>query len=127
MICLDTNYLIGMLVTGSRESKEVEKWRRAGETFAAPSVAWYGFVCGPASVGEIDLIRACLTGGMLAFREAEAAESSRLYNAAGRLRRLRVDAMIAATTVVAGGRLATANAADFAPFIPHGLSLATPR
>lgn len=124
MICLDANYLIGALVSGSSEAAALDAWRREGATFAAPSVAWYEFACGPVSPEEIDLVRSCLKGGVLPFGEAEATEASRLFNAAGRPRRLRVDAMIAGATLVAGGMLATANSADFAPFVPHGLVLA---
>jgi predicted nucleic acid-binding protein len=72
----------------------------------------------------MDLVRAFLGGGILPFGEAEAVETSRLFNAAGRPRRLRVDAMIAATAIAAGAELATGNREDFRPFEGHGLILA---
>jgi predicted nucleic acid-binding protein len=36
---------------------------------------------------------------------------------------MRIDAMIAATAIVAGAELATNNRADFNAFVPHGLKL----
>ncbi len=47
------------------------------------------------SVREIELIRALLRGGVITYGEPEATEATRLFNATGRSRRLRVDAMIA--------------------------------
>lgn len=124
MICLDTNYLIGALVAGSSEAAALTGWSRAGEVLAASAVAWYEFTCGPVGPEEIEIVRSCLGGRILPFGEAEAAEASRLFNEAGRPRRLRVDAMIAGAAVAVGGMLATANAGDFAPFVTHGLVLA---
>jgi len=57
------------------------------------------------------------------FGEIEAAESARLYNAVGRIRRLRVDAMIAATAIASKVELATSNTTDFSVFKTHGLML----
>jgi len=48
---------------------------------------------------------------------------ARLFNAVHRKRGLRADAMIAATAIVSGARLATNNRDDFAPFAAHGLKL----
>lgn len=123
MICLDTNYLIRGLVPGSDEAEELKSWLRTGIPLCAPSVVWYEFVCGPVESGEIDIVRKVLTGGVLAFGELEAAEAGRLFNAVGRVRRLRVDAMIAAAAVANRAELATSNTADFSLFEPHGLTL----
>jgi hypothetical protein len=41
----------------------------------------------------------------------------------GRIRRSRIDAMIAATTILAGARLATLDKRDSKVFVPHGLKL----
>jgi len=124
MICMDTNYLVCALVPGSQEAKAVGAWLKQGERLFTSSVAWYEFLCGPVRAEEIRLVRSLLAGGVSAFDEAQAATSARLFNAAGRARRLRVDAMIAACAIEAGSRLATANRADFAAFVPHGLTLA---
>jgi predicted nucleic acid-binding protein len=63
------------------------------------------------------------TGGLIPFEEAHAEAAARLFNATGCVRRLRVDAMIASSAMVAGCRLATSNLADFKVFVPFGLVL----
>ena len=67
---------------------------------------------------------AFLTEGIVAFEEAQARTAARLFNAVKRSRRLRVDAMMAATSISQQARLATLNADDSALFAPHGLELA---
>ncbi len=124
MICLDTNYLVRALVRETPEAAQVTTWLRDGETLFASSVAWFEFLCGPVTAQEVLLVRGLLTGGLLAFEDAQAAAAARLFNAAGRLRRLRVDAMIAACAMVGGCRLATSNRDDFSAFVPFGLVLA---
>ena len=123
MICLDTNYLVCALVPGSQEAKAVGAWLKKGERLFTSSVAWYEFLCGPVRAEEVRLVRGLLAGGVIAFEEAQAATAARLFNAAGRARRLRVDALIAACAIEAGCCLATANRADFSAFVPHGLVL----
>lgn len=122
MICLDTNYLILGLVPGSPESQDLIAWVQAGETLIAPMPAWYEFTCGPVTAVQINAIRAFLHD-LVPFDEPQALEAARLFNAAGRKRALRIDAMIAATAVVAGASLATNNRADFNGFAAHGLKL----
>ena len=124
MICLDTNYLVYTLVPGSQEALAVSAWLKTGEHLFAASVAWYEFLCGPVRAEEIRLVRSLLAGGVSTFDEAQAVTSARLFNAAGRSRRLRVDAMIAACAIESGCSLATANRTDFAAFVPYGLKLA---
>lgn len=126
MIALDTNYLINGLVAGSPEADALIAWYRDGEVLAAPSVVWYEFLCGPVSAHEVELMRAFLRGGILAYGELEAAEAARLFNVAGRARRLRIDAMIAACALMAEAALATKNQNDFQGFVPAGLVLVSP-
>lgn len=124
MICLDTNYLIRALVPGTTEARKVGEWLDNGEPLAIPAIAWYEFLCGPIITDEeIQLALAVVSENVLPFEQSEAAESARLFNAAGRKRALRVDAMIAGTAVAAGASLATNNRTDFKPFIDHGLAL----
>ena len=123
MICLDTNYLVRVLIPGTLEAAQVEGWLGGEKKLFAASIAWYEFRCGPVTPAEVELVRSILTGGILPFDEAQAAEAARLYNAAKRIRRLRVDAMIAATAKIANTRLATGNPTDFEPFLSHGLLL----
>ena len=123
MICLDANYLICSLALGSAEEQALAAWHLAGEPLVAPSIAWYEFLCGPVTEAQIRAISSFLSGGLIPFEEAQAAEAARLFNAVGRVRRLRVDAMIAATAIVANARFATSNITDFQPFAAHGLQL----
>lgn len=123
MICLDTNYLILGLVPGSAESQELVGWVQNGETLITPMPAWYEFICGPVTSSQVATMRAFLTK-LVSFEEPQAIEAARLFNEVNRKRSLRFDAMIAATALVAGARLATNNGADFARFVPHGLKLA---
>jgi predicted nucleic acid-binding protein len=115
MILLDTNYLIRGLISGSREAGDMMRWARQGERLAVSTVVWYEFLCGPITTEQRTAMQAFLDE-WLPFDEMQAQEAARLFNAAGRPRALRVDAMIAAAAIIARARLATANREDFAPF-----------
>jgi predicted nucleic acid-binding protein len=123
VICLDTNYLIRCLEPDSEEAGRITGWYRRGERLLAPMPAWYEFLCGPVTPEQEEIMQAFLAE-VTPFAEPQAREASRLFNAVGRKRGLRVAAMIAATAIVAGARLATGNESDFAPFLAHGLELA---
>ena len=122
MICLDTNYLISGLVAGSSEAGELSAWYQQGEQLIAPMPAWFEFVCGPVTEGQEATVRAFLTS-IVQFGEKEASEAARHFYAIGRNRKYTVDAMFAATAIVAKASLATNNRKDFLPFVPHGLIL----
>ena len=47
MIHLDTNYLIGLAVPGSREAAEVDEWLAAGQVLAVSAIVWSEFLNGP--------------------------------------------------------------------------------
>ena len=123
MICLDTNFLILGLASGSAESEQLVVWARASEVLVTPAVAWYEFLCGPVTPIQIATIRAFLRD-VIAFDVEQASAAARLFTAAGRNRRLRVDVLIAAAAMSIGASLATNNRADFQPFLAHGLKLA---
>jgi len=122
MICLDTNYLIRCVEFGSDEAEQIKAWFRSGETLVTPMPAWFEFICGPLTRAQEEIARAFLSE-ILPFSEPQAVASARIFNATGRKRRLRVDAMIAGTAIVAQAQLATANHDDFTPFLAHGLEL----
>ena len=122
MILLDTNYLINVLVSGKAEAEQVRLWY-PDEDLCTSSVSWYEFICGPVDSAGILVVRSLLHDRILPFTADQATESARLFNATGRMRRLRVDAMIAAAAIVANATLATANTADFAVFRQFGLRL----
>ena len=123
MICLDTSYLVRGLIAATPEATNLLKWIKKGEVLCASSVAWYEFACGPVDPEGLKLGRSLLAGGILPFDEMQAAQAARLFNAVGRLRRLRVDAIVAAAAIAAGASLATSNQRDFLPFVAQGLKL----
>lgn len=123
MICLDTNYLIRGLIPGTEEAGEIKSWLKGGIPLTAPAIVWYEFCCGPVQDREIETVRSVLTEGVLPFGEAEAENAARLFNAVGRVRRLRVDTMVAAAALCAGAELATSNRSDFEAFCRYGLRL----
>ena len=126
VICLDTNYLIRALVSGTPEAAQIEIWLQRGQPLAAPAVVWYEFVCGPVQAAHIEVMRQVLTAGVLSFDTREAEVAGHLFNEAGRMRCHRVDAMIAATAICADAPLATANVADFEAFADWGLTIVAP-
>ncbi len=122
MICLDTNYLIRGIARATSEAGELSEWFRGGETLITPMPAWFEFLCGPLTEAQEAAARAFLSR-IVPFGEREAVESARLFNAIGRNRKYRIDAMIAGTAIASGARLATNNHDDFKPFVGHGLKL----
>jgi len=120
MICLDTNYLILGLVADSRESRELTAWIRSGQQLVTPMLAWFEFLCGPVTAAQMQTMRAFLNE-LLPFGEDQAVAAAGLFNAAGRKRITRVDAMIAA---IAGAAVATNNQNDFRAFKEDGLRFA---
>ncbi len=124
MICLDANFLIGGAAAHRPEARHLLAWLESGETFCTAAPAWYEFLCGPVEPVQVNSMLAALTEGIVAFEESQARIAARLFNAVGRSRRLRLDAMIAATAISRQARLATLNVEDFALFARHGLELA---
>jgi predicted nucleic acid-binding protein len=115
VICLDTNYLILGLVKGSSEAEQILRWLEAGEELITSVVSWYEFRCGPVSQEQLDFMRSILSD-IRPFTELEAEVAARCFDHAGRKRSLKVDAMIAATALVAESHLATNNVQNFQKF-----------
>jgi predicted nucleic acid-binding protein len=97
VICLDTNYLILGLVSGSRESRELAAWVAAGERLVAPTLVWFEFLGGPVTEAQVSTMRAFLHQ-LVPFDAPQAS--------------------------IADAALATNNATDFLPFRDSGLRLA---
>ncbi|MBS0212644.1 MAG: PIN domain-containing protein [Proteobacteria bacterium] len=95
----------------------------AGEAAAVSAVVWYEFLAGPLAPDEVALARAFLQGRILPITEDDAELAARLFNATGRKRGLKTDALIAAAALRAGAEFITLNTADFAPFVDQGLRL----
>ena len=123
MIHLDTNYAIGLLVRGSRESADVDQWLAAGETLAVSAIAWSEFLNGPVSAAEIVQVEAVIQSQIIPFGQIEASLAAELFNKTGRKRGSRFDCFIAATAILHQAEFATLNQADFKAFIKHGLKL----
>ena len=124
VILLDTNVLVRMLVGGTAAAEAVSRWIAAGESLGTSAVCWYEFESGPVDAAGLALASTAIMDRILPFTADHAREAARLWNAAGRVRRRRVDAMIAAVAVVSGARLATSNVDDFRPFGDLGLAVA---
>ncbi len=123
MIHLDTNYLIGLLVKGSPQARDVDGWLSAGQTLAASAVAWTEFLNGPVTPLEIGRTEAVLQSRIVAFGQQEAVLAADLFNKTGRQRGSRFDCLIAATAILAQAEVATVNQTDFKNFVQHGLKL----
>ncbi len=122
IILLNTNYLIRGLVRGAGEATQLIQWSEEEVVLVTSSIAWYEFLCGPVTSVQRSTMRAFISE-CYAFGMNEANEAARLFNAGGRRRSIRVDAMIAATAICAGAALATENRDDFEGFVGEGLIL----
>lgn len=125
MIHLDSNFLIAGVNRANAEAKAIEQWLLVGESLACSTISWSEFLNGPVTPAQVATARKFLTAGCVDFAETDAERAADLFNATGRMRRLKFDCLIAASAVVAGAELATRNLADFRVFVPHGLKLAT--
>ena len=123
MIHLDTNFLIRALATGTSEEAEMLIWLEQGETIGASVMAWAEFLSGPLHSGERELADTFIQK-IEPLSPADAEKAAELFNATGRRSRSLADCLIAAVALRLGASLATANADDFNPFVPHGLVLA---
>lgn len=123
MIHLDTNLLIALADASDPHRSTALRLMATTPAAAVSCLSWWEFECGPVSPDGRLLVRQLLTGGILPFAEIHSNEAARLFNAAGRSRRLKFDSLIAATAILAGAELATVNADDFSAFVPHGLKL----
>ena len=126
MIHLDTNYLIGLLVQGSRAAIEVDGWLASTQSLAASAIGWSEFLNGPVTLLEISRAEAVIESRIIPFGQSEAALAAELFNNIGRRRGSRFDCLIAATAIQSEAEVATANFDDFKLFIPYGLKLAQP-
>ena len=123
MIHLDTSFLIRALPLGSPEERALQEWIDADETLAMSAVAWTEFLCGPFEPSALE-IAARVVDRQIDFTSAHAEVAARLFNLAGRRRRLFTDCMIAATAISENVPLATTNERDFRRFEGEGLTFA---
>jgi predicted nucleic acid-binding protein len=122
-IHLDTSFLIRALDPTYPESAKLSGWLRDRRTLAVSALAWGEFLCGPLAEAEASAARRVAPIHVPVGTE-EAAEAARLFNHAGRRRNSFSDCIIAASAILAGAALATANHGDFERFADAGLVLA---
>lgn len=122
MVHLDASFLIDALVPGSQQEMELVAWLTTGDSVGPAAIAWGEFLCGPLSAHEEALARR-LFPRPEPLMAADAELAARLFNSTGRRSRSFADCCIAAVAMRVGARLATSNAADFHPFVIHGLQL----
>ena len=123
LIHFDTNALVA-LPHWAEQGQPIIQSIADGAPAAVSSIVWYEFLIGPISEQEIRLAHAFLRGVIIDIDGADAQLAAELYNNAGRKRRLKTDALIAACAIRAGARLLTLNLEDFAPFQAMGLQIA---
>lgn len=122
MIHFDTNALIALPLWARRKHPAVRRVA-AGEPAGACSIAWYEFAIGPIDERELELAHAFLQGRIEPIDRETADLAAHLFNACGRRRTLKTDALIAAAAIRANAEFVTLNAVDFEPFVAHGLRL----
>lgn len=120
---IDANFLIAVLLTPSRQSRQLDAWLRAGVAVHISAVAWSEYLCGPLDPRMIPIARKMLRG-IEPFTADDAELASELFNKTGRRSRSHVDCMIAAHAIRRNATLATLNSADFRRFQAFNLKLA---
>ncbi len=126
MIHLDTNALVALPLWARAGHPAIERIAN-GEPAGVCATVWYEFLIGPVDPQELRLAHAFVRGNIIAHDADDAELAARLFNACGRRRTLKTDALIAACAIRAQAQLLTLNVADFAPFKAHGLRLASGR
>jgi predicted nucleic acid-binding protein len=122
MIHFDTNALVA-LPMWAREGNEVVSRVVEGEAAAVCALVWYEFLLGPLAEDEAGLAHAFIGGRVEPMTEEDAELGARLFDAGGRRRSLKTDALIAAAAIRANADFVTETVTDFKPFVAQGLRL----
>ena len=123
MIHVDTNLLIASVDPSHEHANLWPRLLGRGDSFAVSAIAWTEFRSYPISYDQLQALDQLLPGGILAYERAHADLAGELFRKTNAKRKNRLDSMIAATAILAGAELATANQMDFEPFVPLGLKL----
>lgn len=123
MIHIDTNLLIASVDPSHEHAYLWMRLIESGDSFGVSAVAWTEFRSYPISYNQLRALDQLLSGGVTAFERAHADLAGELFLKTSARRKNRLDSMIAATTIMAGAKLATVNQADFRPFVSFGLKL----
>jgi predicted nucleic acid-binding protein len=122
VIHFDTNALIALPQWASDGHAIIQRVVE-GESAAVCAVVWHEFLLGPLAAQEAELARVFVGGWIEPVTESDAELGAMLFNTAGRRRKLKTDALIAAAAIRAKADFVTVNVSDFEPFVEHGLQL----
>jgi len=123
MIHVDTNLLIASVDPTHEHAKLWWELIASDDSFGASAIAWTEFRSFPVSHDQLRALDQLLLAGILAYERVQADLAGELFQKTMAKRKNRLDTMIAATAILAGANLATANQADFEPFVAFGLKL----
>ena len=123
MIHLDANLLIALIKKSDVHHPAAARVIAGPGPFGCSSVAWMELHSKPVHHRDTVALKTLLNAGVFPLDEACAALAGEIYHRTGSKRRTRLDTMVAAAAIHAGAELATVNAGDFEPFVPHGLKL----
>jgi predicted nucleic acid-binding protein len=119
---LDTNFLIALSCGEESSIRRIQKWLSTGKGLAVSAVVWTEFLTGPLDEEQIARMKT-LIDEVIPFDQEQAALAADLFNHTGRIKALRMDAMIAAAAITTKSPLATENSADMKRFVSAGLKL----
>lgn len=123
MLHLDTNALIALPEWMQQPAHPILVRILGGEPVAVCALVWYEYVAGPIDDDEIRHMDAFLQSNVVAVHREDAELAATLFNRAGRARRFKTDALIAACAIRADAEFVTLNGPDFVPFQKSGLRL----
>lgn len=123
MTHFDTNLLIALIDPAHPHHPMVVSAVAEEGGLGTSAVAWTEFHSKEVPAPGYHALTHALGGGIVPFSTAEAELAGKLYQLPGVGRGQRLDSMIAATAILAGAELATANRRDFERFTPLGLRI----
>jgi predicted nucleic acid-binding protein len=123
---LDTNALIALADPALALFQITTERIGAGDIPATSAVAWHEFVRGSVSANDISRANEVLDGRILSLDRQTAEKAADLFRETGSRRASTADCLIAATAILSGAALLTANRDDFKRFEVHGLKLLAP-
>jgi predicted nucleic acid-binding protein len=123
MIHLDASLLVALIKKSDVHHATAGRAIAGPGPFGCSSIAWMELHSKPVHPRDTAALKALLNAGISPLDEASAALAGEIYHRTGSNRRTRLDTIIAATAILTGAELATVNAGDFEPFVPHGLKL----
>jgi predicted nucleic acid-binding protein len=123
---LDTNALIALADPTLALFRMIGERIEAGDLPAASAVAWHEYVRGSVSQGDVTRAGRLLGGRILSLNREVAEKAADLFRMTGSRRSATADCFIAATAILSGATLLTANRDDFERFEMYGLKLLGP-